>query len=199
MSTINTKASSLITEYQKNAAPFAQPILEKLRAIIRNADSSIQEDWKWNIPNFHQNGMLCAMASFKKHVSFTFFKGAAINDTFQLFTGDCSAKTMRTIKFTELNQINVAPLKNYINQAVLINNTSSKSPTSREAFNIPKLLKEALSKNSIAKHNYENLAYTYRKEYALHISTAKREATQLRRLNKVMLYLENNLKMHEKL
>jgi len=199
MSTINSKASSLITEYQKNAAPFAQPILEKLRAIVKNADISIQEDWKWNIPNFHQNGMLCAMAYFKKHVSFTFFKGAAINDTFQLFTGDCSAKSMRTIKFTELSQLNVAQLKNYIHQAVLINNTSSKLSTSREAFDIPKLLKKALSENSIAKYNYENLAYTYRKEYALHISTAKREATQLRRLNKVMLYLEKNLKMHEKL
>jgi len=199
MSTINTKASSLIRQYQKNAAPFAQPILEKLRTIVRSTDTTIQEDWKWNIPNFHQNGMLCAMASFKKHVSFTFFKGAEINDTFKLFTGDCSAKSMRTIKFTELSQVNVVQLKNYINQAVLINNTSLKLPTTREAFDIPNLLKKALNKNSIAKHNYENLAYTYRKEYALHISTAKKEATQLRRLNKVMLYLENNLKMHEKL
>ena len=198
MSTINTKAPLLITEYQNNATPFARPILEKLRSIVNSSNTSIQEDWKWNIPNFHQNGMLCAMASFKKHVSFTFFKGSKINDTFQLFTGDCSAKNMRTIKFTSINQVNEVPLKNYINQAILINNTVLNQVTKREAFEIPPLLTAVLATNSIAKLNYENMAYTYRKEYALHISSAKRETTQLRRLKKVILHLENNLKMHDK-
>ena len=43
------------------------------------------------------------------------------------------------------------------------------------------------------------MAYTYRKEYALNITSAKREATQLRRLSNVMLLLTHNLKMHEKM
>ena len=134
MSIINTKASKLITEYQKNAAQFAQPILEKLRDIVIDTDASIQEDWKWNIPNFYHNGMLCAMAWFKNHVSFTFFKGAEIKDTFQLFTGDCSAKNMRTIKYTDLSQVNAVQLKSYLQQAILINNASSRTPTTKEVF-----------------------------------------------------------------
>lgn len=199
MSEINTKAPLLITEYQNNAASFAQPILKMIRSIVNSSNASIQEDWKWNIPNFHQNGMLCTMAAFKNHVSFTFFSGVKIKDTFQLFTSDCTAKNMRTIKFTSLDQINEAALTNYIHQAILINKTASKETTKREAFKIPPLLTAAFAKNSIARHNYENMAYTYRKEYALHISSAKKETTQLRRLNNVIRNLVNNLKMHEKL
>jgi len=65
MATINTKAPTLIKEYKKNAAPFAQPILALLISIVLKTNNAIQEDWKWNIPNFHKNGMLCAMASVK--------------------------------------------------------------------------------------------------------------------------------------
>jgi len=59
------------------------------------------------------------------------------------------------------------------------------------------LLKNALLKNKIAKENFEKMAYTYRKEYALHIANAKRETTKLNRLEKVIFNLENNIKMHE--
>jgi len=106
---------------------------------------------------------------------------------------------MRTIKYTDVNQVNEEQLTNYIEQAILINSSTSKKTTTKDVFQIPSLLKEALSKNSIANNNYELMAYTYRKEYALHISSAKKEATQLRRLQKVMLKLEQNLKMHEKI
>ena len=62
---------------------------------------------------------------------------------------------------------------------------------------IPQLLQKALEKNSLAKTNFENMAYTYRKEYALHISNAKRDATKISRLEKVISNLEQNIKMHE--
>ncbi|MFK5958653.1 MAG: YdeI/OmpD-associated family protein [Lutibacter sp.] len=51
--------------------------------------------------------------------------------------------------------------------------------------------------NNVAKQNFEDMAYTYRKEYALHISQAKRKTTKLKRLEKIISNLEQNIKMHE--
>ena len=67
----------------------------------------------------------------------------------------------------------------------------------KTAFKIPVLLQNALSSNKLAKENYTNMAYSYRKEYALYITQAKRETTKLKRLAKVISNLEYNIKMHE--
>ena len=76
-----------------------------------------------------------------------------------------------------------------------------KSPVGKFAkkatFEIPELLQEALNKNLLAKKNFENMAYTYRKEYALYILEAKQETTKLKRLEKIIGNLEKNIKMHE--
>ena len=71
------------------------------------------------------------------------------------------------------------------------------SKQTKKEIEIPKLLKNALAKNKLAKQNFDKMAFTYRKEYVNHIESAKRETTKISRLEKVILNLENNIKMHE--
>lgn len=197
MSKINPKASSLIDEYLFSKAEFANEICALLRTLIHKADNSVTEDWKWNIPVFHKNQMVCGFAGFKKHVSLTFFNGVLMSDKYKLFSDDCGAQKLRTIKFTNISEINKGQLVSYFKEAFSIIETPLTKSVVKKEIIIPELLQKALSKNKLAKTNFENMAYTYKKEYALHISDAKREATKLKRLEKVISNLEQNIKMHE--
>lgn len=180
-----------------NKEEFAKVICELLRELIHKSDNFIIEDWKWNIPVFQKSEMVCGFACFQKHVSISFFNGATMTDKHALFTGDCTAKNMRTIKYTNISEINKIHLIDYFREAFLLSESPIKKVVTKKEFKIPKLLQNALNSNKLAKENYSNMAYTYRKEYALYIAQAKREATKLKRLAKVISNLEYNIKMHE--
>ncbi|MHB1105705.1 MAG: YdeI/OmpD-associated family protein [Lutibacter sp.] len=197
MSKINPNASSLIDGYINSRAAFAQEILSLLRKLIHKADNNIVEDWKWNVPVFHTKEMVCGIAAFQKHVSVNFFNGAKMSNMHLLFSGDCSAKNIRTLKFATASEINKVQLLDYFKEAFLLTKNAKPKLENNKEIEIPELLQKELNKNKLAKRNFENMAYTYRKEYALHISGAKQEATKLRRLEKVILNLEKNLKMHQ--
>ncbi len=70
-----------VDAYIKKAAPFAQPILIKLRKLIFQACPDAVETIKWSFPNYEVYGsMLCSMAAFKEHCSFGFWKAALLKD-----------------------------------------------------------------------------------------------------------------------
>lgn len=197
MAKINPNAARLIDDYIESLPTFSKEISETIRLIIHKIDSPIIEDWKWNIPVFHTTKMVCGFAAFKNHVSLTFFNGAKMSDQHKLFSGDCSAQKTRTIKFESVSEINKVHLLDYIKESFFMKETSINKKLDIKEIEIPQLLQKALEKNSLAKTNFENMAYTYRKEYALHISNAKRDATKISRLEKVISNLEQNIKMHE--
>lgn len=199
MGKIKENAAELIDLYLTKKEPFANEINEKLRALIHQADSNVVEDYKWGMPVFHKNEMFVGFAGFKKHVSLMFFNGAQMKDSHQLFTNDCSAQFSRIAKFSNLNEINDAALIAYFKEAISLTEVPKSKVKNKlkETFEVPELLQNALDKHPEAKKNYENMAYTYRKEYAKHISEAKQEKTKLRRLEKVISNLERNIKMHE--
>jgi len=197
MAKINPKASLLIDDYLTSKDPFANEICLLLRDLIHKSDKAIVEDWKWNIPVFHKNGMVCGFSGFKKHVSLTFFNGVLMKDTSHLFAEDCTAQKMRTIKFSTISDINENQLLAYFIEAFSLSEIPIKKEVIKKEIVIPELLQNALDTNNLAKANFEKMAYTYKKEYALHISEAKREATKVKRLQKVIVNLEQNIKMHE--
>lgn len=197
MAKINPDATKLIDLYIEKLPDFSKEICIQLREIIHLSNNNVIEDWKWRIPIFQLKDMVCGFAGFKKHVTLTFFNGAAIEDKNHLFSDDCSAKNSRGIKFYSINEVNTKLLKHYLKEAFLLSEKGIEKSKTKEKIVIPDLLKNALAKNSRAKENFDNMAYTYRKEYALYIANAKRETTKLNRLKKVISNLENNIKMHE--
>jgi uncharacterized protein YdeI (YjbR/CyaY-like superfamily) len=194
---INPNANNFIDQYIENLPSFSNEICSTLRTIIHKTDVTIIEDWKWNIPIFHTNKMICGFAAFKNHVSLTFFNGVEMSDQHHLFSFDCNAQKTRTIKFEVNSKINKAHLLDYFKESFFMKESNIKKKSEIKEIEIPELLKIALEKNKVAKTNFENMAFTYKKEYALHISNAKREATKISRLEKVISYLEQNIKMHE--
>jgi uncharacterized protein YdeI (YjbR/CyaY-like superfamily) len=198
MAIINKNASNLIDDYIENLPNFSKEICIEIRKIMHTAEPQIIEDWKWNIPFFcFENEKIGGFAAFKKHVTLHFFNGVQMSNQHQLFDENCNALKTRHIKFKTASEINKNQLFDYFKEAFLLKNTSIKTAKKKSTIELPEILQVALANNKLAKTNFDKMAYTYRKEYALHISEAKRETTKISRLAKVMSNLEKNIKMHE--
>ncbi len=69
-----------VDAYIEKAAPFARPSLKHLRKVVHEGCPGVDETIKWSFPHFTYNGMLCAMAAFKQHCTFGFWKGALLKE-----------------------------------------------------------------------------------------------------------------------
>jgi hypothetical protein len=182
-STHNPKASSLITDYIKHAPLFAQPICAKLRALIKKAEPTIIEDWKWG-PNFYKDGMVCGFGAFKNHVTLAFFKGSLMKDARKLFNyGDSNAHN-RSIKFQTLQDIDEKALIAYIKEAVVLNVKGVK--ISSGIIRLPSDLKKMFDKYRQAYTRFKDLSFTSRKEMVDSVLGAKKSETRERRIIQIV-------------
>lgn len=95
--------------------------LSWLRAIIHEVDPEIAEEWKWDVPVFTHNGMVCAISAFKDHVKMNFFKGSSLKDANKLFNNGFESKAHRSIDFSEEERVDEDHLKELIKEAVSLN------------------------------------------------------------------------------
>ncbi len=95
--------------------------LSRLRAIIKQADPEVIEEWRWNTPVWKHDGLICTGESYKVHVKLTFAKGAALKDPKRLFNSSLEGGTRRAIDFHEGDEIDEAALKALFRAAVAFN------------------------------------------------------------------------------
>jgi hypothetical protein len=96
-------------------------LLARLRALIQDADPDVVEEWKWNIPVWSHDGILCTGETYKSHVKLTFPKGASLDDPKGLFNSSLEGKVRRAIDFREGDKVNAPALKALIRAAVRAN------------------------------------------------------------------------------
>ncbi|WP_192821434.1 DUF1801 domain-containing protein [Rufibacter sp. LB8] len=176
-----------IEAFYEKAPAFAQPICTLLREAIAAADPDLKATWKWNTPVYEKPGpgMVCAVGVFKQHVNLSFTQGALLPDPHGIFTSSQDAKTMRSIKFTSPDQVNVPVLIEYIKAATQLKAGTALKSVERDAIVIPEDLKLALSEGQQLE-TFEKLAYTHRKEYVRWVTEAKRPETRDTRILKTV-------------
>lgn len=96
-------------------------MLGRLRALIKAADPKVVEEWKWNVPVWSHDGILCTGETYKKAVKLTFAKGAALDDSAGLFNSSLEGNTRRAIDFPEGVKIDEKAFKALIRAAVALN------------------------------------------------------------------------------
>jgi hypothetical protein len=96
-------------------------MLARLRAIIRQADPDVVEEWKWSVPVWSHAGIICTGESYKKAVKMTFARGAALDDPTDLFNSSLEGNTRRAIDFHEGDKIDEKALKALIREAAALN------------------------------------------------------------------------------
>src|SRR5437660_2416739 len=82
--------------------------LSRVRALIRQADPEVVEEWKWSVPVWSHDGLICTGETYKSVVKLTFAKGASLEDPSGLFNSSLEGKTRRAIDFHEGDAIDEA-------------------------------------------------------------------------------------------
>ena len=95
--------------------------LAKLRALIREADPDVVEEWKWNVPVWSHDGIICTGESYKAAVKLTFAKGASVRDPKRLFNSSLKGAVRRAIDFRIGAKIDEKAFKALIKAAVAVN------------------------------------------------------------------------------
>jgi len=103
-------------------------MLGRLRALIKEADPEVVEEWKWRgVPVWYHDGMICTGETYRNVVKMTFAKGAALRDPAGLFNSSLDGNTRRAIDFHEGARINEAALKALVRAAVTLNRSAAQS------------------------------------------------------------------------
>jgi hypothetical protein len=102
-------------------------MLSRIRALIKAADPEVVEEWKWEIPVWSHDGLICTGETYKKVVKMTFAKGASLKDPSGLFNSSLEGKVRRAIDVHEGERLNEKALKALIRAAVAFNESSSRA------------------------------------------------------------------------
>ena len=119
--------SQLIDGRIKELGDWRGEMLAKLRAIVKQADPDVVEDWKWRgVPTWYHDGIICTGETYKAVVKMTFAKGASLKDPSGLFNSSLEGNVRRAIDFHEGEKINEKALKALIREAVELNESKAK-------------------------------------------------------------------------
>jgi hypothetical protein len=113
--------SQLIDARIKEQGDWHGETLSQLRALIKQADAGVVEEWKWGGPVWSHDGIICTGETYKKAVKLTFAKGARLKDPKKLFNSSLEGSTRRAIDFHEGDKIDASAFKALIREAVALN------------------------------------------------------------------------------
>ncbi|PYM41154.1 MAG: hypothetical protein DME16_25385 [Candidatus Rokuibacteriota bacterium] len=119
--------SELINARIEDLGDWRGEMLSRLRALIKEADPEVAEEWKWRgTPVWSHNGLICTGETYKNVVKMTFAKGASLKDPSGLFNSSLEGNVRRAIDFHEGDKLDEKALKALIRAAVALNKSSAR-------------------------------------------------------------------------
>jgi hypothetical protein len=126
-------ASQLISKRIKDLGDWRGKTLSRMRALIKDADPDVVEEWKWmGTPVWSDEGIVCTGESYKAVVKLTFAKGASLKDPARLFNSSLDGNVRRAIDIHEGEEVDESAFKALVRQAVALNR-AGKSKSSKKA------------------------------------------------------------------
>ena len=125
--------SRLIEARIKELGDWRGETLARIRALIKQADPDVIEEWKWRgVPVWEHDGIICTGETYKSVVKLTFARGAALKDPARLFNSSLEGNVRRAIDIAEGDKINERALKDLIRAAVELNQAKKKPKASKK-------------------------------------------------------------------
>jgi hypothetical protein len=119
--------SRLIDARIKELDDWRGKMLSRVRALIKQADPEVVEEWKWRgVPVWSHGGIICTGETYKSVVKLTFLKGASLKDPSALFNSSLEGNARRAIDFHEGDEIDENAFKTLIRAAVALNKSSAR-------------------------------------------------------------------------
>jgi hypothetical protein len=119
-------ASRLIDERIENVGGWRGETLARMRSLIQAADPGITEEWKWGVPVWSHDGIVCTGEVYKMVVKLTFAHGASVPDPSRLFNSSLEGNTRRAIDIREGEKPDASAFKALVKAAVARNGTPAK-------------------------------------------------------------------------
>jgi hypothetical protein len=118
--------SRLIDARIKELNDWRGKTLSRVRALIKQADPEVIEEWKWRVPVWSHDGLICTGETYKNAVKLTFAKGASLKDPAGLFNSSLDGNTRRAIDLHEGDVIDADAFKTLIRAAATLNKSSAR-------------------------------------------------------------------------
>jgi hypothetical protein len=117
--------SQLIDARIKELGDWRGEALARIRALIKEADPDVVEEWKWRgVPTWYHDGLICTGETYRGVVKMTFAKGASLKDPSGMFNASLDGNVRRAIDFHEGDKVDARALKALIRAAVRVNAAS---------------------------------------------------------------------------
>jgi hypothetical protein len=118
--------SQLIDARIRELGDWRGKMLGRLRALVKEADPEVVEEWKWSIPVWSHDGLICTGETYESVVKMTFAQGAALKDPARLFNSSLEGNTRRAIDFREGETIDEEALQILVRAAVTLNKSKAR-------------------------------------------------------------------------
>ena len=125
-------ASELISRKIAELGDWRGETLARMRKLVKAADPDVVEEWKWDVPVWSHDGIVCTGETYKKAVKLTFARGASVKDPSGLFNSSLEGNTRRAIDIHEGESVDEAAFKALFREAVAVNG-SGKSKAAKKA------------------------------------------------------------------
>ena len=177
-----------------------KPVLQKLRNLISTTE--LEETVKWGMPTYTIKGKnVVGISAFKNHAGIWFFQGALLADKDKILKNAQEGKTkaMRQMRFTDPGQVDDEIVLTYLAEAIQNEKAGKRIAISRnKTLILPSALKEALSKDKTLHSAFNGFTLGRQREFAEYIDSAKREATVLNRLEKIIPMIKSGVGLNDK-
>ncbi|MCH6235185.1 DUF1801 domain-containing protein [Aquiflexum sp. AIY15W] len=175
-------------------------IMDKLKSII--SQTELERTIKWGIDVYTYRGQnILGIAAFKSYVGIWFYNGVFLSDPAQVLVNAQEGKTksQRQWRFQSIEEINPDLIISYIQEAIENAKNGLKPDIQKsKEIEIPTILSEALCSDEEFNFCFEKLSSYKQKEYSAYIQEAKREATQLTRLEKIKPMIMQGISLNDK-
>lgn len=180
-----------VDAYIAKAAPFAQPILRRLRATVHEACPAVVEEIKWGHPSFGYGGrMMAGMSAFKAHCGFGFWMGAKVLGADKKESAMWDYGPITSLADLPPRRTTIAQVKRAMKLIDAGEGKMERAPRkAKTPLRVPKDLAIALKSNARAAATFAGFPPGQKREYVEWITEAKAEATRERRLEQAISWM----------
>src|SRR5580693_134794 len=125
--------SELISKRIADLADWRGKTLSRMRKLIKEAAPHIVEEWKWAIPVWSHDGIICTGETYKKVVKLTFAKGASLKDPSRLFNSSLEGNIRRAIDIHEGEEVDESAFQALVRQAIALNISGKPKPKTKSS------------------------------------------------------------------
>jgi hypothetical protein len=130
-STDGKSAAEMIDQRIAELDDWRGETLSRMRKLIKQADPGVVEEWKWWLPVWSHDGIICTGETYKAAVKLTFARGASLKDPAKLFNSSLGGGTRRAIDIPKGVKVDATAFKALIRAAVALNSSGKSKPSKK--------------------------------------------------------------------